>query len=350
MNNSNLKEFYKNKRILITGHTGFKGIWMSLVLHRLGAKIYGLSLNSGDGIYNQIDCKNIFEEELFCDISVDNFDNFINRIRPEIVFHLAAQSLVIESYNKPLQTLLTNSIGTFKVLNTSNKNIFIKAVICATTDKVYKDSASKNSEDGELGGIDFYSTSKVNAENIINTFIKTLSRENLKISVVRSGNILGGGERGKYRLFTDLINSALNNKKIKLRYPHAIRPWQYILDSVIGYLLVGKYSIENDKSEIFNLNSEKLANYEVIDIVNAFYQKWDDDLEVEIIEKKSKISENKELRIDSKKAYEKLNWIPQLKIDDLIDAVVKWEKSFKEIKTLDYSISEIDEYLFKLNP
>jgi CDP-glucose 4,6-dehydratase len=341
----NIQNFFKNKKVIITGHTGFKGAWMSIMLYNLGARVYGISKDRGSAISLAKNFSSIFEREFYADIVYDDLESIFLDVKPEFIFHLAAQSLVIKGQENPLETLLVNSIGSYKVLETASKISGVKTIVCATTDKVYKNGSKNNSETSQLGGKDFYSTSKVNAEEIIKTFINTNLKKELNVSIVRSGNVIGGGERAENRLFTDLIYSAINTKKLYIRYPNALRPWQYVLDSVYGYLLIAKYSSINKKSEIFNLNSNQLSEYKVIDIINKFSELWDEKVEIELLDEKIRFEETVELRINSKKAFKELNWNPSINLDELISKIVNWEKNFLLNQSIDFSLLEVKSFL-----
>ena len=183
-----------------------------------------------EGIYKITKLEDLFESELFTDIATNDnkvVEDYIKTIEPDIVFHFAAQSLVIEGYKNPKDTIYSNIIGSYNIMEVVNEVKTIKSLIISTTDKVYKNSNSKNKEDSELGGKGFYSSSKVAVENLITAFINSTVNKDLNISTVRSGNVIGGGERANDRLLTDLINSAQSNKDFILRMPDSIRPWQY---------------------------------------------------------------------------------------------------------------------------
>ena len=191
-----------------------------------------------NGIYNIANISELFEDEYFFDIggdSSDELDRVLNEIKPEFIFHFAAQSLVIKSYSDPKDTIYSNIIGTYNILESSNKVSNVKSLIIATTDKVYKNPNQDNHEN-ELGGDDFYSASKVSAE-LTKVFYQSFKNKNLNISVVRSG-VIGGGDRSENRLITDLADKLSNNENVTIRMPNSTRPWQYILDSLNGYLKI----------------------------------------------------------------------------------------------------------------
>ena len=239
-------DFWKNKNILITGHTGFKGSWLSFLLNHLGANISGLSLEKRKGIYEVLEVSKIMKNEYFFDITrldKEDIKKIIEIVNPDIVFHLAAQSIVYLGYTKPLDTIETNIVGTYKIMDFVDSYSNAKSLIISTTDKVYLNSENDNFEEDQLGGHDFYSASKASSEFIISSYKNIKKNEHLNFTVIRSGNVIGGGDRADYRLIVELIESILQNNTFELRKPSSIRPWQFILDSLWGYLLAAEETI-----------------------------------------------------------------------------------------------------------
>ncbi len=334
--------FWKNRKVLITGHTGFKGSWLACYLNYLGSEVYGLSDSEIiSENYERIDKKKIFQSEYILNIS-DNSNKLTKVFNQDFdfVFHLAAQGVVSTAKIKPLETLVTNIIGTFNVMNLVNENEKINGLVISTTDKVYSDTANSNLEESSLGGKEFYSASKASTEHIISAFINTISRKDLNIGVVRSGNVLGGGDGGKDRIVTDIINSLKNNEDIYLRNPGSIRPWQYILDSLNGYLMTGEYCVKNNQNEIFNLGSFENNEKKVMDLTENILKNWNSDKNIEIKQKQNSFYESEFLRIDSKKANNILGWQPLFDLEMISTAIVDWYKSDNEEITID----QIDEF------
>ena len=334
--------FWKNRKVLITGHTGFKGSWLACYLNYLGSEVYGLSDSEIiSENYERIDKKKTFQSEYKLNISDNN--NELTKVFNQdfdFVFHLAAQGVVSTAKIKPLETLVTNIIGTFNVMNLVNENEKINGLVISTTDKVYSDTANSNLEESSLGGKEFYSASKASTEHIISAFINTISRKDLNIGVVRSGNVLGGGDGGKDRIVTDIINSLKNNEDIYLRNPGSIRPWQYILDSLNGYLMTGEYCVKNNQNEIFNLGSSENNEKKVMDLTENILKNWNSDKNIEIKQKQNSFYESEFLRIDSKKANNILGWQPLFDLEMISTAIVDWYKSDNEEITID----QIDEF------
>jgi CDP-glucose 4,6-dehydratase len=242
-NLNTLKKFWKDKKVFITGHTGFKGAWLCIFMNLLGAKVYGYSLSpKKKSLFNQANCKKFLKKNIYANIQNYNFlRNQILKIRPEIIFHLAAQPLVSKSFKNPLETFNTNIIGTTNILNLVRNQKSIKSVVIITTDKVYeikKNNKSYNEEDA-LGGKDPYSSSKVCAEIIMNSYNETFYKNNFlrnKISTARSGNVIGGGDYSENRLVPDIIEAINKKKKLVIRNPSNIRPWQHVIEPLSGYM------------------------------------------------------------------------------------------------------------------
>jgi len=334
--------FWKNRKVLITGHTGFKGSWLACYLNYLGSEVYGLSDSEIiSENYERIDKKKTFQSEYILNIS-DNSNKLTKVFNQDFdfVFHLAAQGVVSTAKIKPLETLVTNIIGTFNVMNLVNENEKINGLVISTTDKVYSDTANSNLEESSLGGKEFYSASKASTEHIISAFINTISRKDLNIGVVRSGNVLGGGDGGKDRIVTDIINSLKKNEDIYLRNPGSIRPWQYILDSLNGYLMTGEYCVKNNQNEIFNLGSSENNEKKVMDLTENILKNWNSDKNIEIKQKQNSFYESEFLRIDSKKANNILGWQPLFDLEMISTAIVDWYKSDSDEITID----QIDEF------
>ena len=342
----NRNNFFKGKRVLITGHTGFKGSWLTIVLHYLGAAVSGVSREKKEGIYTIANIHNLLASEYFYDIgakSTKNLEKVMNEVNPEIVFHFAAQSLVIQSYKNPKDTIFSNIIGTYNVLESSNNSQEIRTLVVSTTDKVYRNPNSRNDENSDLGGKDFYSTSKVSAEIIIDSFINIFKKEDLNISIVRSGNVIGGGDRSENRIMTDILNDLKLEKDILLRMPNATRPWQYILDSIDGYLKIAEENYTNRVSEIYNLNSVTNNKYTVKKITELMIEKWESKSKI-VLETNKTYNEVENLTINSEKAKEKLGWRAKTSIEQTINKIIAWEKHYLVNSAPDFCLDEVDNY------
>ena len=272
-----LKKFWSKKRVLITGHTGFKGSWLSIILTYLNSTVDGYSLKpKKNSLFNKSMILQKLNSNTYANINDSTrLKKKIRDCKPEIIFHLAAQPLVIESYKDPLKTLNTNIIGTANLLESIRNIKSIKSVVIITTDKVYK--IKKNNrlykELDQLGGFDPYSASKVGAEIVVESYIKSFfENSNLRnrISTARAGNVIGGGDFSENRLIPDIVSAINNKKKLKVRNPNHIRPWQHVLDPLMGYLILAEkqYTNKMDNNEhTWNFGPKKNNFKKVIDIV-----------------------------------------------------------------------------------
>lgn len=335
---------WENKNILVTGHTGFKGSWMSCILKKFNSKIYGLSDNKicSDN-YKTLKREDIFEEEYEFDICNELDDiKQLNSIEFDYIFHFAAQGLVSQASKYPKNTILSNILGTYNILEFANKQKSLKGITLATTDKVYLHTDSNNTEDSQLGGLEFYSASKASAEFIISAFNNTRKNENFYTTVIRSGNVLGGGDGAIDRIVTDIVNSLKHDKKIILRNPESIRPWQHVLDSLWGYLLATEYSVNNFKNSIFNLNSESNNKFTVEYLAKKIIEEWGESLDNLLFEKQNSFYETNVLRINSQKAINLLSWKTLYEIDEIAKLIVNWEKA--SLNNENITLKQIDDY------
>tara|TARA_B100000029_G_scaffold476947_1_gene521515 strand:- start:8728 stop:9780 length:1053 start_codon:yes stop_codon:yes gene_type:complete len=342
-----MKNFYKNKKIIITGHTGFKGSWLTLMLSYLGANIHGFSLKPKSlSLFKILNLEKKILLNNYSDIrNFNKLNNFIKKSKPDLIFHLAAQPIVSEGFSKPKYTWDVNVNGTLNLLK-SLDNIKKKcAVVIITTDKVYLDKGKKSYiEESELGGSDPYSISKVAVEKLTSQWIKINKSKNLKISVARAGNVVGGGDWSKNRLIPDLVRKGnKKSNKVYIRNPGSIRPWQYVLGVLVGYLKLGMktYKSENKKFQSpynFGPNIGDCKNVKYI--VSIFLKFWNS----KIIYKSNikKFKETKYLFLNSKKARKDLNWISRSNLNSTIKKTLNWYKHYYYKKNIfQYSLNEI---------
>lgn len=326
--------FYKNKKVLITGSSGFVGSWMSAILHNSGSKVYGLSLkaNTNPNLFEILQLEKKISQHYIDINDALKVRNIIRDIQPDIVFNLAAQPLVRESYRIPIETFDTNIIGTLNVLHAcsflKNKVNFISI----TTDKCYE-----NNEDGRnfnefdaMGGKDPYSASKACTEIVVKSYALSFEdRNNLDICTARAGNIIGGGDWCKDRIVTDIVSSIINKKDILLRSPNAIRPWQHVIDVIIGYLKLGVFNADKDEVfEAFNFGPNKDNELDVESLAKKFLVNWGgDDVSIKIDAGKNP-PESSTLKLDSAKALKLLDWQPKLTIDESIALTADWYENY----------------------
>ena len=237
-----MNSFWKNKKVFITGHTGFKGSWLVLILNELGAKVSGYALDpiSKPNFFDNLKLSKFLENDFRDDIqNFSKLNKAIKKSKPTIVFHLAAQSSVLVSYENPEDTIKTNIIGTFNLLKSIKFNKKVKSAVVVTTDKVYlnEDKKINFDENSKLGGHDLYSSSKACCEIITESFFKSfMKNEKCKIATVRSGNCIGGGDWTKDRIVKDCAEAFAVNKNLIIRSPEATRPWQHVIEPIHGYL------------------------------------------------------------------------------------------------------------------
>jgi len=330
MTNNSLK-YFKGKKILITGHTGFKGSWLCIMLNQIGAKIYGISLKpEKNSLFEKANISKILKRNVICDIrNRKKLKKHIINIKPDILIHLAAQSLVITGYKKPLMTYETNFTGTLNILENIKKVKSLKKALIVTTDKVYDFSKSKKfNENDNLFGKDPYSASKVCVEQLVYSYKSSYfnNKKLPEIYVGRSGNVIGGGDIAKYRIVPDIIKSIKSDKALNVRNPNSIRPWQHVLDPLYGYLLL--ISAKNLKKNNYAWNfgpKEKNFN-KVLDIIKKFRTKF----KFKFKFTKKNFHETKALKLNSLKAKRFLNWQPKWNFNQTIEKIIEFEMLLKK--------------------
>ncbi len=324
------KKFWNKKRVFITGHTGFKGSWLCIILRYLNSNIYGLSLKPEK---KSLFVKSNIEKELssnyYSDINnLKKTKKFVKKCKPEIIFHLAAQPLVIDSFDNPIKTFNTNTIGTLNLLESIRKVKSVKSVVIITTDKVYEISKKNKSykETDRLGGVDPYSSSKAAAELIVKSYVKSFFNNTHlknKVSTVRAGNVIGGGDFSKNRLIPDIIKSLNNKTTLKVRNPNHIRPWQHVIDPLFGYLTLAEKQYKgsvNKNSFTWNFGPENKNFQKVIKIIKLIQKKRY--FKYSVV--KSKKIETQVLKLNSKKANKKLRWQSKWNLNQSVEKVLEW--------------------------
>ena len=325
-----LDTLLKIKRpILITGHTGFKGTWLTLLLETLGLNVIGYSLPPQENsLYTQMKRKGKIPE-LFGDIRNSSVLNeFVQSIKPEVIVHFAAQPLVIDAYSDPVGTFFTNVMGTVNTLNAGYQNIETKCLAVITTDKVYRNEnlGRRFIESDALHGQDPYSASKVGAESAVSAWQNMSKLDNrFPILSLRSGNVIGGGDLAKNRLMPDIIRHLHFNESLNLRNPTSTRPWQHVLDPLLGYLLAINKALETNNSEEYNFayDEDSLSVEKVLKIVGDFVELSFTKAEIVVNQKHS---ESIFLNLDSSRAINELNWQPNWTQESAIRQTLEWWK------------------------
>jgi CDP-glucose 4,6-dehydratase len=330
------KNFWKNKKVFLTGHTGFKGSWLSLILNILGAKVVGYSLKPKNrkNLFTLASLDKILYKSIYGDIrDYKKLKKSISSFAPEIIIHMAAQPLVRQSYLEPQYTYEVNTLGTLNVLKISNQIKSIKAGLIVTTDKVYENNNLKTyyKEDDKLGGIDPYSSSKACAELICSTYINSfLTREKKYFATARAGNVIGGGDFSHDRIVPDYFKS-LKKGTIFLRYPNSTRPWQHVMDPLMGYLSLLENLFKNKKIYIgaWNFGPKKNTEKKVIEVIQSLNKNFNNCVKIRINQKSLKnYYESKNLHLDSAKAKKFLKWEPKYNAKKSIELTAEWHKGF----------------------
>ena len=331
-------DIYKGKKVLITGHTGFKGSWLSYWLKQEGAEVFGYSLKpmTEPNHFDLLKCNLKSSFNNICDLN--RFKKFINETNPEIIFHLAAQPLVRQSYIDPIETYQTNVIGTANLLESIKNNQFVKAVIVITTDKCYKNlnQSQGYKESDVLGGYDPYSSSKACVELLVSSFRDSFfnpkeygNKHQILISTARAGNVIGGGDWSEDRLIPDLIKNAFSGKTTKIRFPNSTRPWQHVLDPLMGYLMLGEKLLKGETqfAEAWNFGPEEFDILSVKELAMKSKKSWDK-IDFEVQNNQNELHEANLLSLNIDKAKTLLGWKPKWNSSVAIQKTIEWYEKF----------------------
>jgi CDP-glucose 4,6-dehydratase len=348
--------FWKNKTVFITGHTGFKGSWLTLILKNLRANIFGYALNpiTNPNFFDGLKLGSLYNNDLREDIlDYKKLVKAITKAEPDVLFHLAAQSSVLESYNNPLSTVSTNVMGTVNVLEAVRTVKSIKSVIIVTTDKVYQnlEEGISFNEDSKLGGHDIYSSSKAACEILTQSYIKSFFfNSKFNVATVRSGNCIGGGDWTKDRIIKDCVESFSKNKKLVIRNPNSTRPWQHVIEPLFGYIkLAEKLYLSKNKRFVGSWNfGPNRKNLKVLDLAKIGKKIFNSKSRIIVNNKSKKFYESKYLALNSKKAMDKLRWKIMLSNKLSLQFTFDWFKNFYKNKNkkylINFSIKQIEEY------
>lgn len=322
---------YQDKTVLVTGHTGFKGYWLCKMLKYLGANVVGLSDRF---IFknNQEFIKGTVDRNYLIDIlDKDSFTQAVLEIRPDYIFHLAAQSLVRTSYKEPELTWMTNLVGTLNVINATSKLDIAPTLICATTDKVYKNDGLELKlfmEDEALGGDDPYSASKAACEILIQSTVFG-QKQNLlalgRVSSVRAGNVVGGADWSEDRLIPDIIRSRISNQPLKVRNPAAVRPWQHVLDCCYAYLLIGEYDGSYHTFNVGPSDKDFLTVERILEFSRDYF-----DLDDRVEPDGSK-PEKTFLQLDVSRLKQATGFEPRIKGRNIFDLTFEWYGNYLQV-------------------
>jgi len=345
--------FWKNRRVLITGHTGFKGSWLSLWLQQLNAHLCGISLEPTT-TPNLFSLADVAQHMKNCIADVREFSQIkkiIHDFEPEIIIHMAAQPLVRYSYHNPIETYSTNVMGTAYVLEAAKTTESVKAVVNVTTDKCYenKEWMWGYRENENVGGEDPYSSSKACSELVTTAYQKSYFQKLKKgLASARAGNVIGGGDWSQDRLIPDIINSIIENRSVVIRNPNAIRPWQHVLEPLFGYLLLAEKLFHHpDKlSGAWNFGPFVQDAMSVEKIIKKMFSVWPEKNRGYLIEQdKENLHEAHYLKLDTTKAMNELKWKSQLDIDATIAWISTWYQAWMNKKNMrEITIGQIKQY------
>jgi CDP-glucose 4,6-dehydratase len=346
--------YYNNKKVLVTGHTGFKGSWLTSWLIKLNAKVVGYSKDvpTNPSMFNDLELKEHIKHYIADIRDLKFLKEVINKEKPDIIFHLAAQAIVSKSYIDPVETNSTNIIGTMNVLESVKEIDFQCSLIMITSDKCYKNVEWiwGYKETDHLGGKDVYSGSKAAAEIVIHSYFHSFFKNHqyVKIGVGRAGNVIGGGDWAEDRIVVDCMKSWKNNGKVEIRSPKATRPWQHVLEPLSGYLSLGSKLSSKINGEAFNFGPKFSKNHTVIDLLNDLAK----DFGISDVKNAYKITENIPfneaglLKLNCDKALFKLNWEANLDYHQTVKIIANWYKEYYKNNSnlFDYTLNQISEY------
>lgn len=353
LENLEMKQFsdvYRGKRVLVTGHTGFKGSWLSLWLKHLGADVVGISLASETqpNHWNLLGLESTIQHHEQDIRHASEVANLFKSTQPAMVFHLAAQPLVRRSYRDPIETWSTNVMGTANVLEACRQTRSVRAVLAVTTDKCYENQewAWGYRETDRLGGHDPYSASKAGSELVVASYRDAFCNTDASplLATARAGNVIGGGDWSEDRLIPDLVRAIAAQQPLEIRSPNATRPWQHVLESLSGYLLLGQKLIEGNKhyEGAWNFGPERSGNRTVVDVLNRLQAHWP-----EMHWHQTAVPQPYEanlLYLDSAKAHANLGWQPVWNIDSTLEKTADWYRAFHSSHTA-ISAQQLAQYI-----
>lgn len=332
---------------LITGHTGFKGSWLSLMLQVQGHEISGISLNPPQkSLFVQAELEGTFKYDFRVDVrNREELNKAIHTINPDIIVHLAAQPLVRESYKYPLETFETNVIGTLNVLEATKELKSLQAVLVITTDKVYKNHNHLRGyvETDELGGEDPYSASKAAADIATQSWIKSFAK--IPIAIARAGNVIGGGDWATDRIIPDLVNAYSSGLLPILRYPEMIRPWQHVLDCLNGYIKLIDYIIKKGVGEEWNFGPDLNDKFTVADLTNQVARQYGVQGSKWVPSNVAQPHEAGYLLLNSTKARQELHWKDKLNFFESITETINWYKLVLHSTPYEVTLKQINNFL-----
>lgn len=350
---------YKSKKVLITGNTGFKGTWLSAWLHSLGADVYGYSLNipTSPSMYEAIGLSEKIHQHYGDIRNKDEFNDYVQKVKPDFIIHLAAQALVLTSYKEPFDTITTNVIGTAAVCDAIRNIRWNCTCILITSDKAYDNVEWiwGYRETDRLGGKDIYSGSKGAAELVIKSYWYSFIKEmpNIKLGITRAGNVIGGGDWAKDRIIVDCVKAFSKGETVEIRSPKATRPWQHVLEPLSGYLTLGQFLTEGkvENGEAYNFGPRAEQTKTVFQLVQDLAERWGLDKDKAArLTGNSPFHEATLLKLNCDKALAYLHWHSTLHYEDCVNFIADWYRAFYVDKNKDMyqlTLDQINTYVKK---
>jgi len=354
-----LNDIFKNKKVLITGHTGFKGSWLSIWLTSLGAKVVGLSFDTPTSPSN-FEASKIKEFIKDYQVDVRNSDavnKIVNEEQPDFCFHMAAQALVRESYHNPLNTITTNAIGSANILDAFKGFDKKVVIVMITSDKAY-DNVEWSwgyREIDRLGGKDPYSASKGMAELVIKSYVSSFFSNNdsdIRVGITRAGNVIGGGDWATDRIVPDCIKAWSKNKIVDIRNPHSTRPWQHVLEPLSGYIALATNLAQTNQNhgEAYNFGPSANQDYPVAELIKEISKHWDKVKWNDDSKQNHNLHEAGLLKLNCDKALFDLNWKPTLDFKETVEMTAEWYRNYYERPNQsmhDFTLNQISQYQIK---
>ena len=343
-----------NRSVLVTGHTGFKGGWLSLWLHQLGAEVHGSALDppTTPSFFEAANVASSLASDTRADLAdLARLKDAMAAARPVVVFHLAAQPLVRASYRDPLGTFATNVMGTAHVLEAARSAASVQAVVLITTDKVYQNREQPDYSYGErdpLGGHDPYSGSKAASEIVAESYRKSFFADGARVATARAGNVIGGGDWAEDRLVPDCLRAFDRTEPVRLRHPEAVRPWQHVLEPLSGYLRLAERLVSmhgRTFARAWNFGPDSSDDASVGAVADMTATLWGSAARVEHAPSKDNPHEAGFLRLDNRQAKQELGWRPRWSLADALERTVAWHRAWKTGGDMRaFSLSQIRDY------
>lgn len=351
------EQFWQGKHVFITGHTGFKGAWLALWLQSLGAKVTGYSLNPPSEV-NMFDVADVGQgmQSIIGDVrDAKLLQQSLLAAKPDVVFHLAAQALVLHSYQEPVETYSTNVMGTVNVLEAVRNSDTVKSVVMVTSDKCYdnKEWHWGYRENDAMGGFDPYSSSKGCAELVTDSYRNSFfnaddyHEHGVAIASARAGNVIGGGDWAEDRLIPDVVHAFTQHQPVKLRNPESVRPWQHILEPLGAYMLLAERLYDDGKAyaEAWNFGPNEADTKSTGWLVDRFATQWKQEAASLVQHNEDAVHEAVYLRLDCSKAHSKLGWYPIWSIEETVVNVADWYKAYQRDENMHaFSLKQIQQY------